>query len=58
MRTSSIYSNFREVSLITSYKFFHILGLRVTNIANFATELLGTNLPDFFQNRLMLIYNF
>ncbi len=58
MRTSPIYSNFREVSLITSYKFSHIQGLRVTNIANFATKLPGTNLPNFFQNRLMLIYNF
>ena len=58
MCTSPIYSNFREVSLITSYKFSHIHGLRVTNIANFATKLPGTNLPNFFQKRLMLIYNF
>lgn len=58
MRTTQVYSNFREVSLITSYKFTDIKGLHLTNIVNYASKLPGSSVPYFFQNRLMLIYSF
>ena len=58
MRTTPVYSNFREVSLLVSYKLKAVKGLNITNIANYATEYPNRNLPGFFQNRIMLVYTF
>lgn len=58
MRTTPVYSNYREVSLLVSYKLKAVKGLSITNIANYATDGAYAQSSGFFQNRIMLVYSF
>lgn len=58
MRTTPVYSNYHEVSLLVAYKLKGVKGLSIKNIANYATEHPGHGMPGFFQNRIMLVYAF
>jgi hypothetical protein len=57
MRTTPIFENYNEYNLILSYSFSGVKGLNLTDIASYANEHPSSN-PNFYQNRLMLVYNF
>ncbi|MBU2749776.1 hypothetical protein HER14_02020 [Acidithiobacillus thiooxidans] len=57
MRTNPIFENYNEYNLILSYSFSGVKGLNLTDIASYANEHPSSN-PNFYQNRLMLVYNF
>ncbi len=57
MRTTPIYNNYSEYNLIASYNLPFMRGLNVTDIASYATKYNQTY-PNFYQNRLMVVYKF
>lgn len=57
MRTSPAFVNYNEYNLIISYNISYVKGLNISDIASYANEHPSHN-PNFYQNRLMLVYNF
>lgn len=57
MRTTPVYVNYNEYNLILSYNIPAVKGLNLTDIASYANEHPASN-PNFYQNRLMLVYKF
>jgi hypothetical protein len=57
MRTSPTFQEYREYNLILSYSPGWAKGLNITDIASYANES-NQATPNFYQNRLMLVYKF
>jgi hypothetical protein len=57
MRTSPEFQDYREFNLILSYSPGWAKGINLTDIASYANESDESH-PNFYQNRLMLVYKF
>lgn len=57
MRTSAVYQDYREFNIILSYSPGWAKGFNITDIGSYANESQQSH-PNFYQNRLMLIYKF
>ena len=57
MRTSPVFQIYREYNIILSYSPVWAKGFNITDIASYANESNQSH-PNFYQNRLMFVYNF